>query len=163
MAKRSDRRVQAAGVGILDVARTREAVEAYFGVYRRFRFLLEEGTVPREALSPVPGYEDAADPEAIHAPGFSFSGGGAREMDGKLRYMSWFIGDVKRTVWRLPNCQRDITMVQFMGREQLKNEEAYKQLVGMGWPVSERHYRSEKSLALGILAEAWNLEVYQLP
>jgi hypothetical protein len=154
MTKRFD-----APVSGLNKAKSREAVQAYFAVYRKFVVLVQSGSVPQEVLEPVAGYEDAADPDAIHAPGFSF-GGGIKNLDGKLRYMAWFIRDVKHTVRLLPDFQRDIMTAQFMGKEQMRNEDAYKALVELKWYVSERHYREQKYLALDLLATAWQLEVF---
>ncbi|GEO27041.1 hypothetical protein AAC03nite_28260 [Alicyclobacillus acidoterrestris] len=142
----------------IDKTKTRQAVRAYFAVYRKFVFLLEAGTVPREELRPVPGYEDAADPDSIHAPGFN--PGGVKVIDGKLRYMAWFVQDVQRTVRRLPKYQRDIMFKQYMGREQLTNDETYQALVDDKWYVSRRYFDENKTEAMDLLAEVWSLEVY---
>lgn len=106
----------------------------------------------------MPGYENAGDPDNIHAPGFSFSGSPIQAIDGKLVYMDWFVKDTKHVVSRLPNYQRDIVRKQFMGKEQLSNEDAYNGLYKDGWFVSFRHFGAQKAEAMDALADALYLQ-----
>ncbi|GLG01821.1 hypothetical protein Alches_18620 [Alicyclobacillus hesperidum subsp. aegles] len=146
---------------VVDKVRTRQAVQAYFAVYRRFVQLLNAGTVPREELPPVPGYENAADPDSIHAPGFR-PGSPVAVIDGKLRYMAWFVKDVNRVVRGLPRYQEVIIRTQFMGREQLSNEETYEALLRADsrWCYGMRHFESQRSEAIMTLADLLGLTLY---
>ncbi|MFB5192780.1 hypothetical protein [Alicyclobacillus fastidiosus] len=136
-----------------DIKTARDAVAAYFAVYRRFVRLLDSGTVFREELQPAPGYEQARDPDSIRAPGLSFSSPGAKEIDGKLRYMSWFVRDANRLVRGLPVYQEAIIRVQYMGKEQLSNEEAYKELIDQKFFYSERKFERQRREAVLSVAE----------
>lgn len=147
---------------MVDKARTRQAVQAYFAVYRRFVQLLNAGTVPREELQPVPGYEHAQHPDTIHAPGFRSTWPLVEKIDGKLRYMQWFVRDVERVVAGLPRYQEAILRTQYMGREQLSNEETYEALLRADsrWCYSERYFREQRADALLTVADVLGLTLY---
>lgn len=159
------------GMRQVDRTRTRQAVRAYFAVYRQYKLLLEMDLEPhREPVVALKGYEKAMDPNLIRAP-YAVGGGGMRLDDMETREdceRRRFVENVERKVGRLPDYQRDIIRHQYMGKEtpgrgsKLPSDvETFEYLRSQGYYVSERYYDEEKSKAILTLAEAFRIVQFE--
>jgi len=76
--------------------------------------------------------------------------------------MAWFVADVRRVVTGLPRYQEAILRTQYMGREQLSNEETYEALLRADsrWSYGMRHFESQRSEAIMTLADLLGLTLY---
>ena len=159
------------GLPEVDRTKTRQAVRAYFAVYRKYKLLLEMDMEPHpEPVKALPGYKNAVDPDLIRGnrvhPGIPRSFDTPMESPEDARRRA-FVEDVERRVNHLPPYQRDIIRYQYMGRETPGREsrlpsdtETYQYLRSQGWYVSERYYDEEKQKAIMTLAAAFRIEQF---
>lgn len=160
------------GIPKVDRTKTRQAVRAYFAVYRRYKLLLEMEMEPHpQPVKALPGYEKAMDPNLIRSnrvfPGLPRMIGNSMESPEDARRRA-FVEDVERKVNHLPPYQRDIIRYQYMGKEtpgedgRLPSDtQTYQYLYEQGWRVSERYYDEEKQKAIMTLAEAFRIVQYE--
>ncbi|SFU70810.1 hypothetical protein [Alicyclobacillus macrosporangiidus] len=159
------------GLRKIDKTRTRQMVREYFRLYRYRKRLLEADLEERPAeRRPLPGYEHAADPRTIRAPGYD----GSRiphlppdiDEDPRDRERRRFCREVERAVDALPEYQAAIIRKLYMEHEPSPLHPAptdlqvWRELYGDGWYVSERYYESQKAQAIFRLAETWGITQY---
>lgn len=151
----------------IDRTKTRQAVRAYFAVYRKYKLLLEMDFRPFETDIDyaLPGYENAVNPDSIHGNSFGsreprLQGEGESPRDRKMRL---FCLDVEYKVSKLPKYQAAIIRRLYMSGDPVPTDrEVYTTLYDeSGYYVSERYYHEQKAKAIMTLAAAFRIEQYQ--
>ncbi|WDL96923.1 hypothetical protein [Alicyclobacillus sp. ALC3] len=109
-----------------------------FAAYRACQKLLARDIIPHPVpAAPLPGYEEAVDPDLIHvgrvhAPAPAGYGVGMSFMSRQEWDWSDYVEWVDGRVGRLPALQRDIVRVRYMGVAELSGQDAYYVLRAVG-------------------------------
>lgn len=151
----------------VDKTATRQAVRAWFGVYRQYKLLLSMDFEPHSPpMAPHKGYEDAMDPDLIRAPyavGDGLGASGERMETPEDRHRKWFCRRTEYVVGKLPEYQGAIIEACYMHQHERPSDlEVWCTLCEQNarWRYSERYYDEQKAIALMTLGEAFRLVQY---
>lgn len=153
------------GLPEVNIKETRRRLFKVFAAYRRFKHQLKNGEgldVIRVGYKPKPGYEDAADPDQIHAPYRTSSEPGI--VPSHEQRIQRFIDYLDYKVRRLPECQATLIRRRYLVLTPLpKDIEVLSELKKKRLVLSEREYDREKREALLALAESLRVQVFEFP
>lgn len=153
------------GLSEVDRKKSRQAVYAYFKVYRRYKWLLSLGETPTaKRRAALPGYEDAAEPDRIRRSTVKPSSPMERSIDvvTKEDRMKMFCDQLDRVLNKLHPYQRDIIRHRFLGPlpDELPTDyTVWQTLRADGWYVGETYYGEQKREAVSLLAAALGVEM----
>lgn len=139
-----------------------------FAAYRACQRLLARDLVPHPVQpTPLPGYEDAADPDLIHvarvhAPAPAGYGGSELMMTREDWHWQFYIEWVDERVGRLPALQRDIVRIRYMGVAELSGQEAFYLLRAVGVVQTFEEYFLQIRAAQRALRRAFKINSGQI-
>lgn len=154
------------GLPEVDRKETRRKLLKVFAVYRRWKRQMENGEDPDVEViqrKPVPGYDNAMDPELIRNPNASHGSIGSE--NPHTRRIRRFVNLVERKVDRLPLIQAIIIEKRYLSLETPLPQDChvFDYLEQRRLVFSEREYHREKAEALVALGDAMDVLVFRVP